>query len=226
MAKILVNYPTRSRPHKFMSILRDYATKVSGNHQIEIFIKVDEDDLSLNNARMKRYATVTKWHPSVSVTWQVLSDCKGKIDAINRDIDKHDFDFVVCIADDINVLEQNWDQKLVDEFNGDYNQCLNYKCDKRLEDFRKLIIMPILGKPLYDHFGYVYHPSYLSEWCDDEMAQVLEAMGKVKHVDCNTLFVHDWEGNQDDLMRRNMQIGFSVDRVNFENRKKNGFVGG
>jgi hypothetical protein len=47
-------------------------------------------------------------------------------------------------------------------------------------------------------------------------------MGKILHKD-QKVFNHDWWGNQDDLMDRNKNIGFNVDRLTFQKRKANGF---
>jgi len=218
MAKILVNYPTRSRPHKFMNIMRGYTSKASGKNEIHFFIKVDHDDLTLNNSKMKQFVE----NLGVSYTWQVMTDCKGKIDAINRDVSNHEFDFVVCVADDIEVLEQDWDQILVDDFKGNYDRALNYNIDIRLKDFKTLIILPIIGRTLFDRYNTIYHPDYSSEYCDNEQTEVFEKAGVLTHIDRH-VFKHDWAGNQDTLMSRNMQIGFSLDRELFQKRKEAGF---
>ena len=216
--KLLINYPSRSRPFKFMSIIRSYTEKSSKLHDLRFLIKTDKDDISMNNPRIKAFLDSMK----ISYTLHVMSDCKGKIDAINRYVSDHQFDAVVCIADDIDAIEPNWDDIIYRDFHGDYDRCLNYNTDPRLKDFKSLLVMPIVGKPLYDKFGYIYHPDYISEWCDNEQTEVYESMGKILHKD-QKVFNHDWWGNQDDLMDRNKNIGFNVDRLTFQKRKANGF---
>jgi hypothetical protein len=198
--------------------MRSYTSKSSGLHEIHYLIKIDKDDISMNNSRIKSFLDSLK----ISYTLEVLENCKGKIDAINRSVGNHSFDAVVCIADDIDVIFPNWDDIIYRDFYGDYDRCINYNTDPRLTDFKSLLILPIIGKPLYDRFGYVYHPDYISEYCDNEQTEIFEKLGKILHKD-QKVFNHDWWGNQDELMSRNMQIGFSKDRDTFQKRKQKEF---
>lgn len=218
MARILVNYPTRQRFSKFIQIMSSYRKKASGNHDIKYFIKIDENDVSMNNDRIKKYISLI---PKSELL--IMDSPKGKIDAINRGVydQMKNFDCLVNIADDLDVLEENWDETIVKDFDNNYDQCLNYNCDPRLEDFKSLIILPIIGYKLFYQFGYIYHPSYKSEWCDNEQTEVFSQLGKLKHID-RKLFHHDWWGNQDELMKKNMQIGLT-DKENYISRKGNNF---
>jgi hypothetical protein len=68
----------------------------------------------------------------------------------------------------------------------------------------------------------VYHPSYKSEWCDNEQTEVFETMGVLRHINTRPI-IHKWAENQDDLMHRNMQVGQTFDKTLFLERKKNNF---
>jgi hypothetical protein len=48
------------------------------------------------------------------------------------------------------------------------------------QDFNTLCI---LGKKYYDRFGYIYHPSYKSFWCDNEFTDVANELGKQTFID-------------------------------------------
>ena len=219
MAKILVNYPSRSRPHKFFKIITDYHTKSSGKHSIHYLIKIDSNDYSMNPDRIAAFCRKV----GVDFTLLVLPDCKGKIDAINRGVNLENHDFVVCIADDMNVEETGWDDILVRDFGGDYSLSLNYNIDPRLGDYKSLLVLPIIGKDLYNRFGYIYHPSYVSEFCDNEQTEVFEQLQKNKHID-RKVFYHDWDNNQDALMQRNIRIGHGIDKTTYEKRKSASFL--
>lgn len=219
MAKILVNYPSRSRPHKFMKIMKDYSSKSSGKHDIHYLIKIDKDDFQMNNSRIKSFLENLK----INYSLDVLENCKGKIDAINRNVNSYIFDVVICIADDMDVIENNWDDTVVQDFSGDYSISLNYNIDPRLENYKSLVVLPIIGNELYRKFEYIYHPDYVSEYCDNEQTEVFEKLGKLKHID-KKIFNHDWWGNQDALMQRNMNLGRSLDRETYNKRKENQFV--
>jgi hypothetical protein len=219
MAKILVNYPTRSRPAKFFKIMTEYVDLLSGKHQVTFLIKIDWDDASMNNVYIKQFLEKS----GIDFVMDVLPDCKGKIDAINRNVSKHDFDIVICIADDMEVLEQNWDDRIVSDMGPEFALCLNYDSDPRLQDFTSLVVLPIIGRRLYDRFGYVYHPDYVSEYCDNEQTEVFAKLGVLKHVP-SKVFNHDWWSNQDALMQRNIGVGTSIDKITFSRRKEQGFV--
>jgi hypothetical protein len=45
----------------------------------------------------------------------------------------------------------------------------------------KLNTLCILGKKYYDRFGYVYHPSYKSLYCDTEFTLVSQKLNKTKY---------------------------------------------
>lgn len=219
MSKILINYPSRSRPDKFMKTIKNYSHMLDGSNDVTFLIKIDADDASMNNTGIRNFLAST----GIKYELKVLENCKGKIDAINRHVSEYAWDFVVCIADDISVLVKSWDRFVSDAFAGNYDQCLNYKCDKRVQDFTKLIILPIIGRTLYDRFGYIYHPSYKSEWCDNEQTEVFESLGVLKHID-EIMFDHDWWGNQDALMARNVSVGASEDKQNYLKRFQNKFL--
>ena len=220
MAKILVNYPSRSRPHKFIKILRDYSSRLSGKNDVHFLIKIDKDDTSLNNNRIINFLKSL----NVSYTLEILEDCQGKVDAINRNVSKYDFDIVITISDDMELLVDGWDEIISKDFKQNYCQCLNYNVDPRLQEkgFESLIVLPIIGKDLYKKFEYIYHPSYKSEYCDNEQTEVFSTLGVVTNIN-HKIVIHKWDQNQDQLMLRNIGVGYQYDRENYEKRKKVNF---
>ena len=176
---LLLKYPTRNRPIKFMQNLNAYLQKASGKHKITVVVTMDIDDSSMNNNPM-RYFLTNKIGDNVDVSFS-YGKSEGKISAINRMVPTTDWDIVVSTADDMEPVEDEWDdiivQDMVREF-PDLNGSLNYNNDPRLEakganGFETLITLPVIGRKLYDRFGYIYHPAYKSEWCDNEQTEVL-----------------------------------------------------
>lgn len=221
---ILVKYPTRTRPSKFMNNLDSYYSKLSGNNNVDFVITMDADDKSMNNLHM------IKWLNNKPNLMYFYGESKGKIHAINRDIPSTPWDIVIVTADDMEPVEQNWDDIIAHDYISNFNDfggSLNYNIDPRLESkgpegYKTLITLPIIGRQLYDKFGYVYHPSYKSEYCDNEQTEIFEKMGVLKHIDRRPI-IHKWADNQDSLMQRNMQVGWEHDRDLFEKRKQQGF---
>lgn len=225
---LLLKYPTRNRPLKFMNNLNAYLNKASGKHSLTVVVTMDSDDSTMNNNPMRYYLT-GKIKEAVNVAFS-YGQSKGKIAAINRDVPSSDWDIVVSTADDMEPMEDGWDDIIASDMSlhfPDLNGALNYNNDPRLEEkgpegYRTLITLPVIGRKLYDRFGYIYHPSYRSEWCDNEQTQVFEALGVLKHIDRRPI-VHKWSENQDDLMRKNMHEGITYDRSVYEQRKAKNF---
>lgn len=227
---ILLKYPTRNRPLKFMKNLSNYIDKLSGKHTLTILVTMDLDDYSMNNNPM-RYFLNGKIKDGVNVSFS-YGESLGKISAINRGIPSTEWDILISTADDMEPVEQGWDDIIATDMAREFpdlNGSLNYNNDPRLEakgteGFKTLITLPVIGRKLYERFGYVYHPDYKSEWCDNEQTEVFEKLGVLKHINRRPI-IHKWDENQDDLMRRNMHIGASVDRTTYEKRKSKGFDG-
>jgi hypothetical protein len=227
---IILKYPTRHRPIKFMNNLNAYLDKASGKHKITVVITMDIDDSSMNNNPLRYYMT-NKIKNGFDVAFS-YGNSEGKIAAINRGVPTTDWDIIISTADDMEPVVQGWDdiivQDMMREF-PDLDGALNYNNDPRLEakgaeGFKTLITLPVIGRKLYDRFGYIYHPSYKSEWCDNEQTEVFEKLGVLRHINSRPI-IHKWAENQDALMQRNMQIGVSVDRDNYAKRKALGFDG-
>jgi len=152
-----------------------------------------------------------------------------KISAINDHIDKRDFDIVICASDDMVPKAHGWDNEIaiaMQEHFPDLDGCVHFN-DGNTDG--KLITFSILGKNLYDHFGYIYHPDYKSLYCDDEFTQVVRAMGKEKYID-KVIISHEHysvEGTENygdlDLAGRKTLHYSGRDQLIFNKRKEMGF---
>jgi hypothetical protein len=226
--KILLKYPTRQRQLKFFSNLINYIDMASEKHDLLVVVTMDDDDSEMNN-NSSRDAFARLAEDGVEISYH-YGPSNGKIAAINRDIPTGDWDIVVSTADDMEPVEDGWDDIIVQDMLREFpnlDGALNYNNDPRLEDkgpdgYKTLITLPVIGRKLYDRFGYVYHPDYKSEWCDNEQTEVFESLGVLRHINRRPI-VHKWAENQDALMRRNMQIGWGADRQTYARRKANGF---
>jgi hypothetical protein len=222
---IILKTATRQRPAKFMKNLDNYLKLLSGKHKITVVISMDTDDILCNNPHIRKYIDGKKTD-NIDVVY-AYGESKGKIAAINRDIPSTSWDLLVSTCDDIEPIEQDWDDIFVTdlfrEFPDSYGS-INYNVDPRLgtEKFKTLIVFPVLGRKLYDKFGYILHPSYISEWCDNEQTEIFEKLGVVCHIDRRPV-IHKWDENQDALMAKNMRDGAMYDRDNYHQRKLRNF---
>ena len=208
---LLLNYATRQRPDKFMKNLDAYLSKASGNHKITVVVSMDKDDLLCNNPHFRKFLD-NKKSETVDIIYS-YGESKGKIDAINRDVPATPWDILISTADDMD---------LYGSINYNTDPRLETKEDGRAEGWKGLITLPVIGRKLYDKFGYIYHPDYISESCDDEQTIVFTRLSVLKHIDRRPIF-HNFKPWHDELMVRNMQIGQTVDRKKFLERKEKNF---
>jgi hypothetical protein len=152
---------------------------------------------------------------------------KSKIDACNRDMDRaKDWNIVVLLSDDMIPQTTGWDVTILQAMSDNYSDTDGVLFFN--DGFRKgdLNTMCILGKKYYDRFGYLYHPDYVSFYCDDEFTQVGYLLGKQKYFD-KVIFKHEHPGNGfnkefDQLYKLN-EKNFFKDKETFNKRRREGF---
>jgi hypothetical protein len=153
--------------------------KIANREDYHILISVDKDDQSMSPL------------PVLDGNYTfVVGNSKNKIDAINRDLNEFDYDWDILInmSDDMIFTKKGFDDIIRAEFYNDFNQYLhfndgNQKCN--------VCTMHIVGRNYYDRFKYIYHPDYISLWCDVENDIVAKQLGCYKYMGDNIkLFRH------------------------------------
>lgn len=223
--KFLIKFPTRNRPDKFFNTLDKYINYFSLDNEFKILVSCDEDDLSMNNEKVR----------SRMDTYQDLiyffSPKDSKIGAINRDLDKitYDWDILIGAADDMIPVIAEYDKIIEKDMTETYPEldgCLWYFDGHQ----RNINTQSIIGRNYYNKLGYIYHPSYKSVWCDNEHTEYAQSINKLKFID-KVIIVHAhpvWSGGQgwDALYAQNESSELNtVDKLNFERRKKLNFIG-
>jgi hypothetical protein len=162
--RVLVKFPTRARPGKFLQCLAAWIGSVSGKHDVEYLITLDGDDaLSLGAIPF-----IYEHEAKITV---VVGHSEGKVHAVNRDLAGRDFDVLVVVSDDMWPQVRGWDARIVEDMTGEFpdlDGLVHYSDGYRAD----ICTLPVMGKRLYDAWGYVYHPSYQSLWCDNEATAV------------------------------------------------------
>lgn len=226
---ILIQFPTFARPAKFLACLSKYVNMSSGQNNLHFNINCDIDDATMNNSESVE---------SVHSIFRDVDHCDfdmyfdkntNKISAINDHIEDKDFDVVICASDDMIPQEQNWDEAIASDMQVYFpqlNGALHYFDGYQKES---LITLSILGRQLYNHFGYIYHPDYKSLYCDNEFTQSVYNLGRVKYID-NLIIKHEHygeEGNSNsgdfDASAQKTLRYAGRDQVVFERRKELGF---
>lgn len=182
--RILLKCPTRSRPQKIMSTIQSYVRLANHPEQIGIAISCDNDDGSMTRnlvqEELMRIMRPCEWKRVF------FSDNKTKIQACNADMDRIDYnwDIVVLVSDDMIPQIKGYDDVIRNHMMArfpDTNGILwfndGYQGDK-------LNTLTIFGRKMYESFGFLYHPSYKSLFCDTELTDQCRS----SHMD-RTLYI-------------------------------------
>lgn len=174
---ILFKLATRSRPEKAKASI-DNIIKNCNSLNYTILVSIDTDDESMKNF---------EYNDDNVYIAKGLS--KNKIDAINRDMDLFEgWDILINTSDDMVFEIRGFDNIIRQDFRGNYDQVLHYS-----DGYQKgnLMTMSIMGYDYYKRFNYIYHPDYISLWCDMEATEVAHLLNKYKYMgDEKQLFTH------------------------------------
>jgi len=217
--KFLFKYATRQRPEWFKETLTRWRSLLSGKHDYQFVVSIDQDDETMNNPEMLDFCSKMK---GVEVC---IGQSKTKIEAINADMQGRDFDILVVVSDDMTPQVRNYDDMMARDMTAnfpDLDGALHYNDGQHGRDV--LITLSVMGKKLYDRFGYIYHPDYISVYCDDEFTDIVRQWKKVVYID-RVIVRHEWKKyGSDSLYNRNDQFyANGVDKQTYIERKKNNF---
>jgi hypothetical protein len=218
--KILVKWPTRSRPEKFAKVLRIYQ-ELRTTDAVDFLITIDADDKSMNNPRT--LGALKNWG---NLTYEIIEPC-GKIGAINSGVTNisHKYDIIVLASDDMIPVVHGWDKRIMNDmakYFPDTDGVLWYN-DGHTED--RLNTLTIMGTKYYRRFDYLYHPDYIAFWCDNELTDVANHLGKQKYSP-DVIIRHEHPmngyGRTDNLNVRDSRF-YNADKKTYEERKSRGF---
>ncbi len=216
--KILVKFPTRSRPQQFLKVLNLLHEKAT-DKDITYLVSWDKDDPTMNGSVIAQAVDITD-------IISVPGTSHSKIHACNRDMDKViNWDIVVLISDDMIPQIEGWDEAIrqaMTKYHPDTDGCLWF--NDGYQD--RICTLCIIGRKYYDRFGYIYHPDYHSLFCDNEFTEVARGLDKLTYF-TTVLFSHEHFANnprvkRDALYDRNEAL-FNIDKQTYERRKAEGF---
>lgn len=211
---ILIKFPSRGRPDKFKFSLNQYINKCSNNHTLYFICSFDEDDLSMNNDEIKNYLS-----QYVNLSYY-YGNSKSKIEAINSNIDRFNFDILILAADDLYPIVDNYDDIIVNDMKtyfSDMDGTLHYMNPTWEE---RLDIGCIMTQKYFNRFNFIYHPSYKSIYCDNEYMETAKILQKHKYIS-KQLFAHNFVVS--DITADRNWVFNKEDEDNYNLRKNNNF---
>lgn len=208
--KILFKFTTRSRPQLFERGMRSIIDNVS-NDNYEIMVTADIDDISMYNHNFIDYPKV----------YTIFQNSTNKINAINRDLyTAKNWDILVNMSDDMVFTKKGFDEIIRDNFDN-LGQCLHFPDQAN----SPIIVLSILGRKFYKRFNYIYHPDYISLFCDNEQTDVAKLIGSYKFVS-NNIFEHlhpAFGKALVDAQYLHTESFYEADKVTYERRKSINF---
>jgi len=215
--RLLIKFPTRNRPNKFLQTLNRYIKFMEGDNQI--IISIDNDDEVMKDADILEYLNSLK---NVTICF---GDNKSKIEAVNANIPEDGWDVLLLASDDMIPMIKGYD-RIIKEKMGEYfpdTDGILFFNDGFQGD--KLNTLCILGKKYYDRFKYIYNPEYISCWSDNEFMLVGNILGKQKYFE-DVIIKHEHPdygyGDTDNVHQLNLKY-YQQDMEVFNKRQKNNF---
>jgi hypothetical protein len=251
--RLLIKFPTRGRPARFFEALERYRELLSGKHEVRFVISLDEDDAAMNvpsiiDALKRGYGATVRVGPPEGKIAACNRDVPDPGEA-EGETARWPWDVLLLASDDMIPEVHGYDDVIARAFEacteeGPILACTNDvsgpgEADNswglapldRVVHFNdgyvgdRLCTLSIMGRSYYQRFGYIYHPSYRSLWCDNEFTDVAKSLDRYTYVD-RVIIRHEhpaWVAGCDDDLYRVNNAHDREDRKNYESRKRVGF---
>jgi hypothetical protein len=217
--KLLIKFPTRNRPQKFLNVLRKYVDYLNDKNNYEIIISCDDDDESM---KQDFVVDVINDYNNVKLFY---NNTKTKIEAINANMDNIDFDILLLASDDMIPLVKGFDDIIREDMNKYFTDTDGILWYNDGHQGNRLNTLCILGKKYYDRFKYIYNPEYKSFYSDNEFMEVGNILNKQKYID-NVIIEHQHPDYgykvNDNLYNKNAQL-VNYDLMIYNKRKSINF---
>lgn len=222
--KILVKFPSRSRPDRFFRSLDSLYQLCYAPEKMYVLVSADVDDGTMMNSYV--YTKIVSEYKNIKV---VYGKSESKIHAVNRDINNladfwpeaADWDIIVVVSDDMHMILNGWDEVIRMEMMANFPHGDGYLHFMEKDTKGVLNVMEINHRTFYERFGFIYHPSYKSLWCDNEKTELAKMMRRYKYIDMQ-IFVHENPAygyiERDELFDRQQEF-WGEDEANFLARK-------
>jgi hypothetical protein len=207
---ILMKFTSRERYDILKQCISEYYKLANNRQDMYWLFTIDIDDPTFNGEDFSYFLfDLGIYKCSIFKGYS-----KGKIDAINRDVQKvtelfPSWDILLNISDDQFPIEQGYDDIIRNQMPNSLDASLWFFDSHQT----RINTMEILGRKYYDFQGYIYHPEYKSFFCDNESTAVAKHLDKLIYSEtCIIKHFHpDWNENsihptQDALYQKNSKF--------------------
>lgn len=177
---ILCKFPSRSRPDRFLEVLRGWVSKAEQPSGIHWLFSFDRDDGTM--AHMGRKIAALGIDATI-----VYGSSDSKVEAINRDFE-HVSDllwkYVLVLSDDMHCVRKGWDTDI------------RKACEEHPDHLvwfpdqvqRSMCTLPCMDRTYYNRDGFIYDPRFMSVFCDDYATDLAKQRGRFVTID--TVIAH------------------------------------
>jgi len=170
--RILLKCPTRSRPGQFIRILNQYINLANRPDLLGVCVSCDQDDFTMTDTSIQ-YQIKNITHQTA---WSEIyyGSSTSKIEAVNADIVTipWDWEMVILVSDDMVPQVKGYDDVLRCHMIANFADTDGILWVNDGTQGNKLNTISIMGRKMYDSFGYLYHPVYKSLFCDTEFTDL------------------------------------------------------
>ena len=222
--KILLKCPTRTRPERVKTTIKKYIELCNRPDLLGVCISADVDDITMTPAPVQfELRQITR-----NIAWSNIfySENKSKIEAVNADMEKIDWewDIVVLVSDDMIPVHKGYDDVLRSHMMSRFPDTDGILwCNDGFQG-KELNTLTIMGRTMYNSFGYIYHPSYKSLFCDTEFTDLCNTTLASKCMYIPHLLIrhehpgHGYMDRSDSLYERNQRY-WTADLRTYISRK-------
>lgn len=223
--RILLKCPTRSRPQRVVETLKKYVDLASRPQDMGVVVSCDLDDSTMTDPRAKN--TLDLILNKCIYKHIFYSDNKSKIEACNANMNEitYPWDIVILVSDDMVPQVEGYDNIIRRHMKHSFPDTDGILWFNDGAQGEKLNTLTILGRKMYESFGYLYEPSYKSFFCDTELTDLCKTTLKSKTLYLPQVIIrheHPATGfpdKQDTLYMMNQRF-FSTDMMTYIQRKK------
>lgn len=206
-------HPSLGRPSQAAETARMWLSTAKHGHDIDYIISLNSTD-----AARGQYLTHFSELPGITI---VTSDATNMVSASNVGAKQSKGDNLILVSDDMFPM-WHWDELVAAEFDPELPTVLQVHDGIRND----IVTLPIMNRAAYLKLGYLYHPSYLSMFADNDLAETAKVHGMYKVSQLQFEHRHYTVGKapiDDTYKRENSKVFYEYGQRTFEWRKRNGF---
>lgn len=139
---------------------------------IGVCVSADSDDTTMTRSLVSdEIKSIVK---SASYSSVFYGNNKSKIEAVNADMEKIEYpwDIVVLVSDDMIPQVRGYDDVIRNYMLSKFPDTDGILWFNDGTQGKNLNTLSIMGRKMYESFGYIYHPSYKSLFCDTEFTDL------------------------------------------------------